>query len=82
MNMAGTIKVDAGNIDKKYFYAFIKGLSTIKYKEYLQKSKSSGQGGAADADENVDLSYLYGNLFNEQETSLECSYIPNFILNS
>ena len=45
------IKLDAAGMDKKYFYAFIKGLSTIKYKEYFLKSsvKSDAQ------DENMDL---------------------------
>lgn len=72
MNTA--IKIDAGNMEKKYFYAFIKGLSTIKYKEYFQKAKANNQG-SQENEENVDLSFLYGNLFNEQETSLECTSI-------
>lgn len=70
MNTA--IKIDVGGMDKKYFYAFIKGLSTIKYKEYFEKSKAASGG---DSEENMDLQFLYSNLFNEQETSLECKYI-------
>lgn len=37
--MEGAIRVDAGGMDRKYFYAFIKGLVNIKYKDYFIKSK-------------------------------------------
>ncbi len=37
--MEAAIKVEAGGLDKKYFYAFFKGLVNIKYKEYFVKSK-------------------------------------------
>jgi len=37
--MEGAIKVEAGGMDKKYFYAFFKGLVSIKYKEYFAKNK-------------------------------------------
>lgn len=56
--MEGAIRVDAGGMDKKYFYAFIKGLVNIKYKEYFAKSKDF------EVDETLDLQFLYSNLFN------------------
>lgn len=66
--MEGAIRVDAGGMDKKYFYAFIKGLVNIKYKEYFAKNKDF------EVDETLDLQFLYSNLFNSQETSLECIF--------
>ena len=66
--MDGVIKLDAaGGMDRKYFYAFIKGLVQIKYRDYFRKSKDF------EVDETMDLQFLYSNLFNEQETSLECN---------
>ncbi len=64
--MEGVIRLDAGGMDRKYFYAFFKGLVQIKYKEHLLKSKEM------EVDESMDLQFLYSNLFNDQETSLEC----------
>jgi hypothetical protein len=63
--MDATIRVDAGGMDRKYFYAFIKGLVSIKYKDYFSKSKDF------EVDQTLDLQFLYSNLFNSQETSLE-----------
>lgn len=57
--------MDAGNMDRKYFYAFVKGLTNIKYKEAFLRSKKD-----FDLDESMDLQFLYANLFNDQETSL------------
>ena len=37
--MEGQIKIDAGTMDRKYFYAFFKGLTNIKYKEAFIRSK-------------------------------------------
>ena len=37
--MEGALRVEAGGMDKKYFYAFIKGLVNIKYKDFFAKSK-------------------------------------------
>lgn len=54
-------------MDRKYFYAFIKGLVNIKYKDYFMKSKD-----VTDFDETMDLEFLFTNLFSEQETTLEC----------
>lgn len=65
--MEEAIKVDAGGMDRKYFYAFIKGLTNIKYKEYFIKSKDF------DVDETLDLQFLYTNLINSEETSLDCN---------
>ena len=56
--MEGSIRVDAGGMDRKYFYAFFKGLVNIKYKEYFIKSKDF------EVDESLDLQFLYTNLFN------------------
>ena len=64
--MEGQIRIDAGGMDRKYFYAFIKGLANIKYKDAFLRSKKD-----FDLDESMDLSFLYANLFNEQETSLD-----------
>ena len=69
------IKVDAGGMDRKYFYAFLKGLVAIKYKEAVLKSKE------IEVDQSMDLQFLYSNLFNEQETSLDCTQLPWLITN-
>jgi len=67
----------AGDLDRKYFLAFLKGLSAIKYKDLFDKVKAaklaqrqkkglSGADGAeegAEEDESMDLEFLYGNLF-------------------
>lgn len=45
--------MDAGALDRKYFYAFIKGLLTIKYKDYFKKSKDF------EIDDSLDLQFLY-----------------------
>ena len=58
--------MDAGSMDRKYFYAFVKGLTNIKYKEAFLRSKKD-----FDLDESMDLQFLYANLFNDQETSLD-----------
>eukprot|EP00347_Sterkiella_histriomuscorum_P012290 403369156 len=63
--MEAAFQVDAGGMDKKYFYAFLKGLVNIKYKEYFSKSKDF------EIDDTLDLQFLYSNLFNSGETSLE-----------
>jgi len=68
--MEGMIKIDAGGMDRKYFYALIKGLGQIKYKTYLLSHKDT----AADLDETMDLQFLYSNLFNSAETTLDCMY--------
>lgn len=67
--MEGLIRVDAGGMDRKYFYALIKGLVTIKYKDYFLKSKEA----SAEVDESMDMQFLYSNLFNSDETTLECT---------
>jgi hypothetical protein len=54
-------------MDRKYFYALVKGLTIIKYKEAFLRSKRD-----FDIDESMDLQFLYANLFNDQETSLDC----------
>ena len=52
--------MDAGSMDRKYFYAFVKGLTNIKYKEaFLRSTKDF------DLDESMDLQFLYANLFND-----------------
>ena len=47
--MEGVIRVDAGGVDRKYFYAFFKGLVNIKYKDVFVKSKDM------EVDESMDL---------------------------
>lgn len=64
--MEAAFKVEASGMDKKYFYAFIKGLVNIKYKEFFVKSKDF------EVDDTLDLQFLYSNLFDSRETSLEC----------
>ena len=49
--MESSIKIEAWGMDRKYFYAFFKGLATIKYKDYLLKNKET----AGDVDESMDL---------------------------
>jgi hypothetical protein len=51
-------------MDRKFFYAFIKGLTNIKYKDIFLRSKK-------DFDLDEDLQFLYANLFTEGETTLE-----------
>ena len=58
--MDAGIKIEAYGMDKKYFYAFIKGLATIKYKSYLLRNKET----ATEVDESMDIQFLYNNLFN------------------
>jgi hypothetical protein len=58
--MEGQIRLDAGGMDRKYFYAFFKGLTNIKYKEAFLRSRTD-----FDLDESMDLQFLYANLFNE-----------------
>ena len=66
--MEGSLRVDAGGMDRKFFYAFIKGLTNIKFKDvFLRSSKKD----SFDIDESMDLQFLYANLFNEQETYLD-----------
>ena len=48
--MEGPIRIDAGGMDRKYFYAFIKGLANIKYKDAFLRSKKD-----FDLDESMDL---------------------------
>lgn len=67
--MEGMIRIDAGGMDRKYFYAFLKGLATIKYKDYLLRNKET----ASEVDQSMDLQFLYTNLFNDQETTLDCN---------
>ena len=57
---------DAGGMDRKFFYAFIKGLTNIKYQDIFLRSKKD-----FDLDEGMDLQFLYANLFTEGETTLE-----------
>ena len=66
--MDGVIQIDAGGMDRKYFYAFFKGLAQIKYKDFLKKYKET----SAEIDDSIDLQYLYTNLFNADDTPLEC----------
>ena len=56
--MDAALRVEAGGMDKKYFYAFIKGLMGIKYKDHFSRSKD------IEVDESLDLQFLYSNLFN------------------
>ena len=37
--MQNSVSLDECDLDRKYFYAFFKALSSIKYKEYFQKVK-------------------------------------------
>ena len=53
----------AGDLDRKYFLAFLKGLSQIKFKDAYkkvreQKSLQYGNTGEEE-DEDVDLGFLY-----------------------
>ena len=70
--MDGGLRLDAGGMDKKYFYAFIKGLMGIKYKDLFLKSKD------IEVDDSLDLQFLYSNLFNSSETSLDRKYQLKF----
>ena len=77
--MEGLIDLElAGELERKIFLAFLKGMSQIKFRSQFRKLNSQKQhrasGAAADdaADdesETIDLEYLYTNLF--QGTSLQ-----------
>lgn len=53
------LRIDPSGMDRQYFYAFFKGLTSIKYKDALKE------------DESMDLKFLYENLFDPEETSLD-----------
>lgn len=74
--MEGYIKIDAGGMDRKYFYALIKGLVQIKYKTYFLNHKDT----AADLDESMDMQFLYSNLFNSSDTTLDGKIFPQLFL--
>ena len=63
----------AGDLDRKYFLAFLKGLSQIKFKDAFKKvkdAKSNQHGNTAEEEEeDVDLGFLYQNLFDPHTTS-------------
>ena len=74
--MEGLIDLQmAGDLDRKYFLAFLKGLSQIKFKDSLHKVKEvkakqyGNTGQVEDDEEDVDLGFLYQNLFDPLTTS-------------
>ena len=75
--MEGLIDLEiAGDIDRKYFLAFLKGLTQIKYKSSFAKVqaakiKQRGNEGAEDDEDEVDLEYLYQNLFAQSSIQVE-----------
>ena len=58
----------AGDMDRKYFLAFLKGLCQIKYKDLYTKLKIK-EGEALDAQ--MDLEFLYSNLFDPDQFSAD-----------
>ena len=65
--MEGLIDLEiASELDKKYFLAFLKGLTQIKFKSQMKKS---GQSQENAEEPEVDLEYLYQNLFNDSSIS-------------
>lgn len=59
---------EAGDMDRKYLLAFLKGLCQIKYRDFYAKLR---QREGDEADESMDLEFLYSNLFNQDQTSAE-----------
>ena len=63
--MEGLIDLEiAGDMDRKYFLAFLKGLTQIKYKTnfakvHAAKVKQRSHEGVEDEEDQVDLEYLY-----------------------
>ena len=57
--MEGLIDLElAGEMDRKYFLAFLKGLTQIKFKKHFEKVRAAK--GISDQDEEpVDLTFLY-----------------------
>ena len=53
------LRIDSAGMDRQYFYAFFKGLTSIKFKEALKD------------EEEMDLKFLFENLFDPEETSLD-----------
>ena len=74
--MEGLIDLElAADLDRKFFLAFLKGLTQIKFKSQLAKveqahSRGQAQGEQEDG-EHVDLPYLYENLFAQSSISPE-----------
>lgn len=58
----------AGDLDRKYFLAFLKGLCQIKYKDLYTKLKIK-EGEALDTQ--MDLEFLYANLFDPDQFSAD-----------
>jgi hypothetical protein len=58
----------AADLDRKYFVAFLKGLTSMKYA--FQFAKMASENGE-DAPEVMDLDFLYSNLFNQEMTSAD-----------
>ena len=56
--MEGLIDLEiASELDKKFFLAFLKGLTQIKFRSQMKKSAQAGQDDQEEPE--VDLEYLY-----------------------
>ena len=76
--MEGLIDLEiAGEMDRKYFLAFLKGLTQIKLKSNFAKVQAakakqrSAEDGAGEEENQVDLEYLYQNLFQQSSIQVE-----------
>lgn len=62
--MEGLIDLElAGEIDRKYFLAFLKGLTQMRFRKHFEKVKLSKGLTDLQDEEPVDLNFLYQNFF-------------------
>ena len=71
--MEGTIDIrGADTLERKFVLAFLKGLASIKYRDIFKKAEAEKQKGKTEKVESepeIDVGFLYENLFNPQEVS-------------
>jgi hypothetical protein len=66
--MEGAIDLRAADfLERKFVLAFLKGLTSIKYRDMFKKAlvlKQSKQGKVEEQEPDIDVGFLYENLFN------------------
>jgi len=69
--MEGLIDLRGTNaLERKFVLAFLKGLASIKYRDIFKRAeaeKRKGKQESTEAEPEIDVSFLYENLFNPQE---------------
>ena len=70
--MEGVIDLRGANsLERKFVLAFLKGLTSIKYRDVFKKQEAEKKkrDQTQEAEPDIDISFLYENLFNPQEVS-------------